>query len=97
MSPADAGAARGSPAALDENYHNHPESKEVIERYLEVMAPGGVVLARNERLGSRPLDGAVLVRERVSGKSERVAMIPLVADEGSAPCPIGKNIHGAWL
>src|SRR5580658_1237552 len=42
---------------MREDYHNHPESKDVIERYLEVLADNGDVLLRNERLGSRMLGG----------------------------------------
>src|ERR1700720_343490 len=38
---------------LREDYHNHPESKDVIERFLEVRSPEGLVLFRNEKLGNR--------------------------------------------
>ena len=40
---------------LREDYHNHPESKDVIDRFLEVRSPDGAVLFRNERLGNRAL------------------------------------------
>src|ERR1700683_3358002 len=32
---------------LREDYHNHPESKEVLERLVEVRSLGGAVLYRN--------------------------------------------------
>jgi len=60
---------------MREDYHNHPESKEVIERYVEVLAPDGRVLLRNERLGTRTLDGPVQPREGVGGYSERTSRL----------------------
>ncbi len=60
---------------MHEDYHNHPESKDVIERYLEVLSPEGVVLLRNERLGGRTLDGAAFAREGIGGYSERTARL----------------------
>src|SRR5690242_11065462 len=42
---------------LREDYHNHPESRRVLERLLEVRAPNGTVLLRNERAGNRSLGG----------------------------------------
>lgn len=60
---------------MREDYHNHPESKEVIDRYLEVLTPGGQLLLRNERLGSRTLDGPVQPREGVGGYSERTSRL----------------------
>lgn len=36
---------------LNEEYHSHPESKQVLDRYMEVLSPAGDVLYRNERLG----------------------------------------------
>jgi heavy metal sensor kinase len=56
---------------LNENYHNHPESRRVLERLLEVRALNGAVLYRNERLGKRSLGGALLPNEGVDGYSER--------------------------
>jgi heavy metal sensor kinase len=58
---------------MRDDYHNHPESKEVIERYLEVLAPDGSILLRNERLDSLSLGGAVFVGEGVGGYSPRTA------------------------
>jgi heavy metal sensor kinase len=54
-----------------EDYHNHPESKEVIDRFLEVRSPDGAVLFRNERLGPRALGGNPFAGEGEGGYSER--------------------------
>ena len=56
---------------LKEDYHNHPESKDVIQRYLEVRGADGSVLYRNDRLGSRGLGGSPFPGEGVGGYSER--------------------------
>jgi heavy metal sensor kinase len=56
---------------LKEDYHNHPESKDVIERYMEVRNAGGAVLFRNERLGSLALGKPPFPGEGVGGYSER--------------------------
>ena len=56
---------------VNENYHNHPQSKEVLERYLEVRSPDGALLFRNERLGDRTLGGNPTAEEGVGGYSER--------------------------
>jgi heavy metal sensor kinase len=61
---------------MREDYHNHPESKDVIDRYLEVLSPDGSVLFRNDRLGNRVLGGALFAGEGVGGysvRSERLA------------------------
>jgi heavy metal sensor kinase len=47
----------GGRLALREDYHNHPDSKRLLERLLEVRSPEGSVLYRNERLGGRSLGG----------------------------------------
>jgi heavy metal sensor kinase len=54
-----------------EDYHNHPESKLVQERYLEVLSESGQVLFRNARLGSQDLGGAVFTGEGQGGYSDR--------------------------
>jgi heavy metal sensor kinase len=56
---------------LNEKYHNHPQSRQVLERLLEVRSPDGAVLYRNERLGARSLGGPLLPDEGVNGYSER--------------------------
>jgi len=60
---------------LREDYHNHPESKEVIERFLEVRSPDGAVLFRNDRLGNRELGESPFQGEGVGGYSERSARL----------------------
>jgi heavy metal sensor kinase len=55
-----------------DDYHNHPESKLVQERYLEVLSGDGrTVLYRNARLGSRSLGKAAFQGEGQGGYSER--------------------------
>jgi heavy metal sensor kinase len=56
---------------LREDYHNHPESRRVLERLLEVRAPNGTVLLRNERAGNRSLGGVPYPGEGVGGYSVR--------------------------
>lgn len=56
---------------LRENYHNHPESREIQERLLEVLNPEGRVLYRNERLANQSLDGIPFASEGLGGYSER--------------------------
>ncbi len=60
---------------LREDYHNHPESKDVIDRFVEVLSPGGRVIFRNERLGGRMLGGSVFSGEGVGGYSLRSARL----------------------
>ena len=61
---------------MNEDYHNHPESRRVLERLLEVLAPDGKVLYRNERLGKRPLGGPLFEGEGVGGYSLRSVRLP---------------------
>jgi len=56
---------------LNEDYHNHPESKQVLERMLEVRSSDGAVLYRNERLAGRALSGAPVPSEGEGGYSPR--------------------------
>ncbi len=60
---------------LRENYHNHPESRDLIDRFLEVHSLDGKLLFRNERLGNRALGGAPFAGEGVGGYSERSARL----------------------
>jgi heavy metal sensor kinase len=60
---------------LNENYHNHPQSRLVLERMVEVLSPSGTVLYRNERLDGRALGGAILPKEGVNGYSERSTLL----------------------
>ncbi|HEX4134171.1 MAG TPA: ATP-binding protein [Bryobacteraceae bacterium] len=54
-----------------DDYHNHPESKRVLDHYVEVLAPDGAVLYRNEQLGAERLGGAPVAGEGVGGYSAR--------------------------
>jgi heavy metal sensor kinase len=56
---------------LREDYHNHAESKQVLDWLLEVRSPDGKVLYRNERLADRALDGVPFRGEGVGGYSVR--------------------------
>jgi heavy metal sensor kinase len=48
---------------LHEDYHSSPQSRLLLERYMEVLAPDGQVLLRNDRLGTMNLGGAPVPRE----------------------------------
>lgn len=56
---------------MRQDYHNHPESRRVLERLLEVRTPEGAVLYRNDRLGNRALGDAPFAGEGVGGYSAR--------------------------
>jgi heavy metal sensor kinase len=43
---------------LHEDYHSHPQSHLLLDRYMEVLSPDGEVLFRNDRLGEMNLGGA---------------------------------------
>ncbi len=64
----------GRPSVRDD-YHNHPESRFVLERYFEILAPDGRLLYRNERLGTGTLGGATFEGEGVGGYSERTGRL----------------------
>ncbi len=57
--------------SVREDYHNHPESKLVLERLLEVRSPDGDLLYRNERLNGQALGGVPFAGEGVGGYSVR--------------------------
>ena len=57
--------------SLREDYHNHAESRKVVDRYVEVLEPGGAVVYRNDRLGPEDLGGAPAANEGVGGYSPR--------------------------
>jgi heavy metal sensor kinase len=65
----------GGRLTLREDYHNHPESKRLLERLLEVLSPEGVVMYRNERLGSQTLGERPLANEGQGGYSPRSARL----------------------
>jgi len=56
---------------LNEEYHNHPESKLVQDRLLEVLSLDGKILYRNDRLGMRTIGDSPFTGEGVGGYSER--------------------------
>jgi heavy metal sensor kinase len=56
---------------LKQDYHNHPQSRQVLERLLEVRSPAGQVLYRNDRLGNESLGGLPFPGEGINGYSER--------------------------
>lgn len=56
---------------LNEEYHNHAESRKVLERLVEVLALDGAVLYRNERLGLDELGGRPFAGEGVDRYSPR--------------------------
>jgi heavy metal sensor kinase len=58
-----------------DDYHNHPESKQILERYLEVLNTDGRLLYKNDRLTDRSLGGAPLPDEGVGGYSQRSATL----------------------
>lgn len=49
---------------LHEEYHSHPQSRLLIDRYMQVMSPEGNVLFRNERLNGQALGSEILPQER---------------------------------
>jgi heavy metal sensor kinase len=61
--------------SLNENYHNHEQSRLIQERLLEVVSPSGTLLYRNERLGGDRLGGAPFAGEGVNSYSERSASL----------------------
>ncbi|MGC4049217.1 MAG: ATP-binding protein [Paludibaculum sp.] len=60
---------------MKDDYHNHRESRDVIERYVEVLGPTGELLYRNQRLQGRVLGGAPFRGEGLGGYSPRSALL----------------------
>jgi heavy metal sensor kinase len=56
---------------LREDYHHHTDWKQVQERLLEILAPDGTILYRNERLGDRTIGGPPFAGEGERGYSGR--------------------------
>lgn len=73
---------------LREDYHNHPQSRQVEERLLEVLSPDGQVLYKNERLGKRSLGGVPFSGEGKGGYSERFARL-----EDGSPVRLVSRYH----
>jgi len=56
---------------LHDDYHNHPASKLVQDRLVEILSPDGMILYRNKTLGDRTLGGTPFAGEGLGGYSER--------------------------
>src|ERR1700733_4387906 len=56
---------------LHEDYHSHPQSRLLLDRYMEVLSPDGEVLFRNERLGDMYLGDAPTPHEGETGYAAR--------------------------
>jgi signal transduction histidine kinase len=56
---------------LHEDYHSHPESHLLLDRYMEVLSPDGQVLLRNDRLHGMDLGGAATPREGEIGYASK--------------------------
>jgi heavy metal sensor kinase len=52
---------------LHEDYHSHPESRLLLDRYMEVLSPDGQVLFRNDRLQGTDMGGTPEPREGIVG------------------------------
>src|SRR5437899_11374582 len=60
---------------LRDDYHNHPESKQVLERLLEVRSLDGQVLFRNELLRNRSIGDLLMPAEGEVGFWDREYVI----------------------
>jgi heavy metal sensor kinase len=67
--------APGGSLVVNENYHNHPESKRVLDRYLEIVGMDGRILYRNQHLGVLALGGVPLPTEGAGGYSEHSTVL----------------------
>jgi heavy metal sensor kinase len=56
---------------LHEDYHSHPQSRLLLDRYMEVLSPNGEVLFRNERLNGMNLDSPPTPHEGEIGYASR--------------------------
>src|ERR1700721_4817751 len=54
-----------------EEYHNHPQSLLLLDRYMEVLTPSGQVLLRNAKLQGQDLGGPPFPDEGLSSYHER--------------------------
>ncbi len=72
---------------LNEDYHNHAESRKILERLLEVLSPDGTILYRNWRLGNERLGGASFVSEGEGGYSPRTVRM----EDGSSVLVVSRR------
>lgn len=56
---------------LHNDYHSHPQSRLLLDRYMEVLSPNGEVLFRNDRLQGMNLDGSPTPHEGEVGYASR--------------------------
>lgn len=56
---------------LNEDYHSHPQSRLLLERFMEVLDPKGNVLFRNEKLKGLALGGPPLPQESMASHFAR--------------------------
>jgi heavy metal sensor kinase len=56
---------------LHDDYHSHPQSRLLLDRYMEVLSPAGEVLFRNQRLQGMNLDGSPTPHEGEVGYAMR--------------------------
>ncbi len=56
---------------LHEEYHNHPQSILLLDRYMEVLTPAGRVLLRNNKLQGRDLGGPPFAGEGLFSYHQR--------------------------
>jgi heavy metal sensor kinase len=56
---------------LHEEYHNHPQSILLLDRYMEVLTPSGQVLLRNAKLQGQDLGGPPFPDEGLNSYHER--------------------------
>lgn len=64
-------AEDGGRVGVREDFHHHSDWKQVGERLLEILAPDGKILYRNERLGNRTIGGLPFAGEGERGYSGR--------------------------
>ena len=60
---------------MRENYHSHPQSRLVLQRFMKVLSPDGTIYYRNEKLGERTLGGKPLPTEGQPGYYKRIVTL----------------------
>ncbi len=61
---------------LNEDYHSHRRDRLLVERYMEVLDPGGLVLFRNSKLDGYDLGGAPMPQEAMVSHFARRFRLP---------------------